>query len=707
MTQASNMATEGELDFRAIGRAVWRKKLWVLLPTIIVAALTFLGVNLITPRYKSEARILIDGRENVFLRPEAEKSGERDRTSVDQEAVTSQVQLVLSRDLARQVAKELKLNEKPEFDPVLRGVNPLRQLLTLVGIAKDPLRFTPEERIFEAYYDRLQAYQVEKSRVIAIEFQSADPELAARGANVIAEAFLGLQRVVKQDQTRAASQWLAGEIENLRPKVAEAEAKVEDFRTKSNLFMGTGTHSLSNQQLGELSSQLAVARSQQAETDAKAQLIREMLRSGRAIESAEIVNSELIRRLNEQRVTLRAQLAEQSSTLLDRHPRIKELRAQIADLDRLIKGEAERLVRSLENDAKIAGARVEQLSANVEQLKRHAASSNGQDVQLRALERDAKSQRDLLETYLAKYREANARETLSASPADARIISRAVVSNTPYFPKKLPIVLIAAFATMLLTAGFITTGELVAGSAHRPVVEGRPGAPAEREAPALESAQAALHAVWSEPSQAAPAADDYSVTAVAAKLRASADGRSRAIVVSLGAEARLVAPAIGLARALALQARVVLVDLAFSAPNVAAITGDPAAPGIADLVRGTASFDQVIGGDRASRLHVIAAGRAGEDAAAMLRSERLAIALDALARTYEHVIIDAGMIRNIPMDTLGRLAPRAILAVSDRVEDSVLSGVLDDLHAAGFAEPMVLVAKPIPGEETAPVPAAA
>ena len=74
-------------------------------PAIAVAALTFVGVNLITPRYKSEARILIEGRENVFLRPEAEKGAiERDRT-VDQEAVTSQVQLALSRDLARQVIK--------------------------------------------------------------------------------------------------------------------------------------------------------------------------------------------------------------------------------------------------------------------------------------------------------------------------------------------------------------------------------------------------------------------------------------------------------------------------------------------------------------------------------------------------------------------------------------------------------------------------
>src|SRR5262252_4247434 len=119
-----------ELDLGAVGRAVLRKKLWVIGPTVLVAALTFAAVNVMTPRYKSEARILIEGRENVFLRPEAEKLLERERT-VDQEAVTSQVQLVLSRDLARKVIKELKLTERPEFDSVLNGVSVLRHVLSL------------------------------------------------------------------------------------------------------------------------------------------------------------------------------------------------------------------------------------------------------------------------------------------------------------------------------------------------------------------------------------------------------------------------------------------------------------------------------------------------------------------------------------------------------------------------------------------------
>src|SRR5262249_24089750 len=120
-----------------------------------------------------------------------------------------------------------------------------------------------------------------------------------------------------------------------------------------------------------------------------------------------------------------------------------------------------KISRSLDNDARIAGGRVDSLMASLDQLKTQASSSNGQDVQLRALEREAKAQRDLLESYLAKYREANTRENIDISPAHGRIISRAFVSNTPAYPKKLPIVLLATLATFLLSSGVIVTGVLL------------------------------------------------------------------------------------------------------------------------------------------------------------------------------------------------------------------------------------------------------
>jgi succinoglycan biosynthesis transport protein ExoP len=444
------VAAAGDIDLGALGRALWRKRVLIAGLTLLTAAIAFLVVNLITPRYKSEARVLIETRENIFFRPDAEKTTERG-TTVDQEAVTSQVQLILSRDLARDVIKKLKLAERPEFDPVLAGPSLLRTLLSLFGIIRDPMEMTPEERVFKSYFDRLSAFQVEKSRVIAIEFESQDPVLAAQVANAIAEGYLVLQQAAKQEQTRAAGNWLSGEIERLRARTSEAEAKVEQYRAKTNLFIGNNNTTLSNQQLGDFNAQLAAARGQKSDAEAKARLIREALKAGGPIEFSDITNSELMRRLSEQRITLRAQLAEQSSTLLGQHPRIKELRAQIADLEGQMRAEADRMARSFENDAKLATAKVDGLTAALDQLKRQAASTNEQDVQLRALERDAKSQRDLLESYLAKYREATARDSIGSAAPDARIISSAVVSNTPSWPKKLPTVLVAALAMFVLS----------------------------------------------------------------------------------------------------------------------------------------------------------------------------------------------------------------------------------------------------------------
>src|ERR1700738_1041150 len=339
---AAAASISGDLYMRVLGQALMRKRGWIIVPTVLAAVLSIAAVNLVTPRYKSEARILIDGRENVFLRPNGERNEER--TSLDAEAVTSQVQLLLSRDLAREIIKKNKLAERPEFDPVLQGLSPVKSLLALFGIGRDPFSLTPEERVLDAYFDRLTAYAVDKSRVVVIEFQSRDPDLAAKVANSIAENYLVLQQNARQEQAKAAGQWLSGEIDSLRKKVADAESRVEDFRSKSSLFVGTNNTTLSNQQMGELNTQLNNARPLKSDAESKARLIREMLQSGKPIEASEVLNSELTRRLSEQRVTLRAQLAEQSSTLLDGHPRIKELKAQLADLEHQLREEARKLV---------------------------------------------------------------------------------------------------------------------------------------------------------------------------------------------------------------------------------------------------------------------------------------------------------------------------------------------------------------------------
>jgi succinoglycan biosynthesis transport protein ExoP len=688
-------APAGELDFVAIGQAIARKRTWIIVPTILAAVLSVTAVNMITPRYKSEVRILIDGRENVFLRPNGERND--DRNALDPEAVTSQVQLLLSRDLARDVIKQNKLAELPEFDPVLRGFSPLKSLLALIGIGRDSVSLTPEERVLDAYYDRFAAYAVDKSRVIVIEFQSRDPDLAAQVANSIADDYLVLQQGARRDQARSAGLWLAGEIESLRKKVAEAESRVEDFRSRSSLFVGTNNTTLSNQQMGELNTQLNNARALKSDAESKARLIREMLQTGQPIEASEVLNSELIRRLSEQRVTLRAQLAEQSSTLLDGHPRIKELKAQLADLDRQIRDEASKISRSLDSDARIAGGRVEGLSANLDQLKKQASSANGQDVQLRALEREAKAQRDLLESYLAKYREATTRENIEAAPADGRIISRASVSNSPAYPKKLPIVLIATLATLMLSTGTIVTGELLRMTIPRAAAAfGSALAPA-REPPAASAVAA--------PDERKPVLDTLAVPLVpeiesdfteveqlAGKLLAAGAAARKVTILGTASSESITLTALTIARQIARSAKVIVVDLAATSPTISAIAVDPNAPGLAELMRGEASFTQVITKDRLSRAHLVSSGRPGSDRA-LLQSPRLGLAIDALLRVYDHVLLDAGNASDLPAELL-TLQARAVVVPDGSMATDARNLMCDQLRAVGFID-VTMLSKPV------------
>ncbi|WP_315740188.1 MULTISPECIES: exopolysaccharide transport family protein [unclassified Bradyrhizobium] len=701
----------GDLDIRLVGRALARKRGFILLPTLLALVLSIAAVNMITPRYKSEARILIDGRENVFVRPNGERTEER--TALDAEAVTSQVQLVLSRDLARDIIRKNKLGELPEFDPVLRGVSPLKSVAAMIGLVKDPLAMTPDERVMDAYYERLTVYAVDKSRVLVVEFQSQDPALAAQVANSIADGYLVVQQNARQAQAKSASQWLSGEIQGLRKKVEEAESRVEEFRAKSNSFMGTNNTSLSNQQMGEVNTQLNNARALKSDAETKARLIREMLQSGQPIEASEVVNSELMRRLSEQRVNLRAQLAEQSSTLLDNHPRIKELKAQLADLDRQIRDEAGKISRSLDSDARIADGRVQMLSQSLEQAKKQATSTNGLDVQLRALERDAKSQRDLLESYLAKYREANTRESLDTPPADGRIISRAVLSNTPAYPKKLPIVLIATLATLMLTSGVVITGELLRLTAPRlpaanampdvmvlaarvepmiaaPMVAAAPAVAASASTAAARPAAVVPPAVAAVPPEPVKPPPMNEFEQLASDLLAAGEGARKVTVLGTAGGEAVTSTALAIARTMAAQARAVLVDLAGSPQLLAGVSVDPAAPGLIELMLGEASFASIITKDQASRLHLVNAGRPGADRS-QLQSPRLALAIDALLRVYDHVLLDAGNASDLPAELLTAGA-RAIVVPDPNMPAEARSQMSEQLREVGFGAVTMLKA---------------
>ncbi len=470
---------DGMVDLRGILLALRARLGLIVAVTLIAAVAATAFVFLVTPRFSSEAQILLENRDTGFTRTLTER--ELPSGVIDEQAVLSQVQVVTSREVAREVIRRLELVGNAEFDPLVGPMDPVTRVRTMLGFAGGDYDGREEDRIFSAYYRALTVFAVPRSRVLAIEFRSADPDLAARAANTIAEVYLEQLEEAQAELARAASSWLGANIEDLRARVTEAEAAVETFRTSSRLFLSGDSANISSQQLSDLNTRLADARSSQADAEARAQLISEMIADGRAFEIPDVANNQLIGRLIEQRIDLRSRIALEQRTLLPGHPRILELRAQLADLDEQITASAERTVRILENDARIAASRVSSLEAALDAQMSVVAQANESEVQLRALEREARAEREQLENYLTRYREAVARGTQNATLPDARIVSRAVVPSDPVFPRKAPTIVLATLGAAFVAAGGVVVVALVSGTAPAaPIGTGGYGHPMHR-----------------------------------------------------------------------------------------------------------------------------------------------------------------------------------------------------------------------------------
>jgi polysaccharide biosynthesis transport protein len=465
---------ETELDVRALARALWRRSWLLVLLAVIAAVGTYVGLGFVDPLYTADTRILIEERESPLTRS-------REGTAVpsadfDESAIQSQVEVLRSREIAEAVINKLNLTSRPEFDPA-RQPSLLRSILVMLGIRENPTDSTIRQRVMDAYFERLSVFPLQKSRVIGVEFSAPNPTLAAEVANAVADAFVTLQQDAKRESAVAATSWLQQEIERLRARVAEAEQAVADYREKEGLFDvdrpssgqgGADAANLSTQQLGEINAELARARAARAEAEARAQLVAKLLEEGGPLDaSEEVLNSQLIQRLRERQGALSAQMAELSTTLLPTHPRIRALQEQIGSLDGQIRQETSKVLASLETAARVAAAREESLVGSLNEAKGDVSRSNDQGIELRALQREAAAQRELLESFLSRYREAAARTDANYLPADARIISRAIAPVDPSFPKKTMMAIAAAVAMLLIASAIVLLFEFTSGRAFR------------------------------------------------------------------------------------------------------------------------------------------------------------------------------------------------------------------------------------------------
>jgi polysaccharide biosynthesis transport protein len=204
-----------------------------------------------------------------------------------------------------------------------------------------------------------------------------------------------------------------------------------------------------------------------------------------------------------------------------------------------------------------------------------------------------------------------------------------------------------------------------------------------------------------EPAADIPAELDE-IEQLADRLRSAGEAARKVTILGTASSESITLTALTLARLIARHARVVVVDLSASSPTMSAVSVDQAAPGLAELMLGEASFSEIITKDRLSRVHFVNSGRPGFDRA-LLQSPRLTLAIDALKRVYDHVLLDAGAASDLPAELLTAQA-RAVVVPDAAMTPEARTLMCDQLKAVGFSEVTMLSKPAQPSDAVEPGP---
>jgi succinoglycan biosynthesis transport protein ExoP len=616
---------QADLDVSEIFR-VFRRRIWVFLGVVAsVLAFALVALEIVDPRYSAEALIMIesDGAPRVVSLESVVAS-----LSGDEESVTSESYVLASRALAGRVIDLLKLDDDPEF-----------------AAEKGTSSVVARSRMVDEFLDNLSISPLEGSRVISVGYSSLDPEKAALIANTVAEQYLQSRLETKFEITARTNAWLGERIAELREDVNEAEALVERAREEYGLYQGSSS-TLSSQELTELNTQLVMARTATAEAEARLGQVERIARtsSGGASATTAVLESPLIQRLREQEAQVERRVAELSSELGEKHPRLIQLRAEAADMQDRIKLEVNKIVQGLRNTVSVSRAREAALRKGLDSLKADATIASRNENSLRSLVREAEANRTLLSTLLARQKETISQEDNDFQQADATVVSKADIPAEPSFPKAGVVLGLSVIGGLVFGALTIFVLELVDGGY-------RSGEQFERYTGIgsigiipLVDKQKDYKSISGYVAGERDTVFHEAVRNVYWSLKLTSPDRVPKVLLvasSLTGEGKsTLAASLATVQSIAGQ-NVLLIDADVRRPSLHSEVGVEREPGLTNVLSGSVGLDDALVEKSWTRLTVLPAGMATPNAPTLLGSDKMKSLLRDLRGRFDLIVIDS------------------------------------------------------------------
>lgn len=628
-----------------------------------VGLVTYGTLSMMAPRYASQAELAIvaKGTANPFANPGSSASGFDTLPSrMDKEAVNTHVRSMLSSNLAAKVARELQLDTYKEFNPALGPVDTFSAALHAIGLGGDRKGGASEDTVLSQFFSRLDVYSPAESRVINVRFTSVDPDLAARVANALAETYRQQLANATVEETDTVQKSLAPKIEALSKEVGEAEAEVASFRARAGLLLGGSQQTpINEQRLGDIASELTRAKAAATAAETRAKAARQLLTNGTPEVIPEVQASPTIQNLLQQRVTVERDLLKLSATMKPAHPVMRQLNADLEAVKQQISTEASNLVAGLDREAFIAGEQEAAIRKSLDAVKTEVAESGPDAVELRRLEARAAAKRGELERLSAQYEANRARADGGVVPVEAQIITLARPSSVPVFPRKVPYTILLVVGTLLLGTAAVITRGLVTGARRMdsdemllhgdiavvaasgpPPADPDPDSPPPVRRPPDDDGAASSATGDLTPALRSPAALGAHMMHSATLVR----NGMRTMLASVAGPASTADIARRTATAMTDSGvQTLLIDGSLGGRGLADEFRITRAPGLAELLDGTATFPDVVRRLPDSSVHIIAAGTARDGGMEAIDADRMNMILDALDEAYDQIIVVAAI----------------------------------------------------------------
>jgi succinoglycan biosynthesis transport protein ExoP len=447
---------------------ILRKHQWLVLTFMltVVTVVTIASFKM-KPVYEAAARVEVDREaQNMLQFPDQNSYGEY----VDMENyIETQSKILQSETLALQTIKALDLGRYPEF-----GGTPNSLAWTHgAGASRRPA-------ILGAFLGRLIVKRVPNSRLVEVQFEAEDPQLAAQVVNTHLQTYIEQNFRSKYDATTQASNWLSAELEELRIKVEKSEDARITYERQNQIWQIDEKQDITTAKLADLSKAVTEAQTVMAEKEA----LYRMAASGNVDALPAARENAVIQDLLKRKTELDVSYVEATHQYGPNYPKVQRLAAQQKELDDDLEKARKTVIESVQQEFGTAHQRVNLLQEALDKQKAEANDLAEKLVQYHILQHDAQSNKALYDGLLQKLKEAGITAGLRSS--NIRVVDPALAPSTPSRPQKARNIMLAILVGLVGGVGLALFREYLDNTIKSPDdIEALTGLPSLAVVPSL------------------------------------------------------------------------------------------------------------------------------------------------------------------------------------------------------------------------------